>query len=178
MVEALVYRLKGHHTSLIGVQAIEGTPQVISADIDGYFKVWDIRTFECIQTFTSNANNGELSSDLSSRPNASKTKSFQRSIESNTEGIENEAPSSQTNNSHIDESKTIVNATGSGMKGLRGFTVAAPYNQIYAGTKKLHIFEYSRPGNPQLSSDDPIVDILFNDYTNTILTASGRDIKV
>jgi WD40 repeat protein len=46
-----IFRLKGHHTSLIGVDILEGTPQIITADVDGFFKLWDIRTFECIQTF-------------------------------------------------------------------------------------------------------------------------------
>ena len=41
MVETAVARLKGHHTSLIGIQTMEGTNQVITADMDGWFKAWD-----------------------------------------------------------------------------------------------------------------------------------------
>lgn len=44
-----IFRLKGHHTSLIGVEVVEGSPQIITVDMGGVFKLWDIRTFECVQ---------------------------------------------------------------------------------------------------------------------------------
>jgi hypothetical protein len=53
-VKSLVYRLKGHNASLIGCQCIEDTPEIVTADIDGVFKLWDIRNFQCVQTFTPN----------------------------------------------------------------------------------------------------------------------------
>lgn len=53
-VKNLVYRLKGHHASLVGVQTVENTPEVITADTSGVFKLWDIRNFQCVQTFTAN----------------------------------------------------------------------------------------------------------------------------
>ncbi|EGZ10227.1 hypothetical protein PHYSODRAFT_522483, partial [Phytophthora sojae] len=37
---------------LCGVEIIPDTPQIITADVDGVFKVWDIRNFACMQTFT------------------------------------------------------------------------------------------------------------------------------
>ncbi|KUF87556.1 hypothetical protein AM588_10001531 [Phytophthora nicotianae] len=37
---------------LCGVEIISDTPQIITADVDGVFKVWDIRNFACMQTFT------------------------------------------------------------------------------------------------------------------------------
>jgi WD40 repeat protein len=50
-VNSCVFKLKGHRSSLVGCCAIEGTPEVITGDSSGVFKLWDVRTFECIQTF-------------------------------------------------------------------------------------------------------------------------------
>ena len=43
--------LKGHNHSLVGVKWLKGTNQVISADISGMFRIWDVRTFTTVQTF-------------------------------------------------------------------------------------------------------------------------------
>lgn len=53
-VNSLVYRFRGHHASLVGIEAIENTPEVITADISGVFKLWDIRNYQCVQTFMAN----------------------------------------------------------------------------------------------------------------------------
>jgi WD40 repeat protein len=53
-VNSLVYRFRGHHASLVGIQAVEGTPEVLTADIQGIFKLWDIRNYNCVQTFMTN----------------------------------------------------------------------------------------------------------------------------
>lgn len=53
-VNGCVYRLKGHHGALIGVQCVPNTPEVITADVTGVFKLWDVRKFECVQTFGAN----------------------------------------------------------------------------------------------------------------------------
>lgn len=36
---------------MVGVKWLKGTNQIISADISGMFKVWDVRTFTAVQTF-------------------------------------------------------------------------------------------------------------------------------
>ncbi|OQR86817.1 hypothetical protein THRCLA_10513, partial [Thraustotheca clavata] len=60
-VDQLILRLHGHQNSLCGVEIIPDTPQIITADIDGVFKVWDIRNFACMQTFSAeNINLGEI----------------------------------------------------------------------------------------------------------------------
>lgn len=41
IVDTLVYRLKGHHNSLIGVEVIDSY-QLVSGDLDGIFKIWDM----------------------------------------------------------------------------------------------------------------------------------------
>mgnify|MGYP003384901659 CR=1 FL=1 len=55
-VNSLVYKLKGHHSSLVGCQCVENSPELITADEAGVFKLWDVRTFQCIQTFYNNSN--------------------------------------------------------------------------------------------------------------------------
>lgn len=51
MVDKRIFLLKGHNHSLVGVKHLKGTYQIISADISGMFRVWDVRTFTTIQTF-------------------------------------------------------------------------------------------------------------------------------
>lgn len=58
-VDQLILRLHGHNNSLCGVEIIPDTPQIITADVDGVFKVWDIRNFACMQTFSAE-NMGEV----------------------------------------------------------------------------------------------------------------------
>lgn len=50
-VEKVILPLHGHNASLCGVEIVPGTPQIITADTDGVFKVWDIRNFACVQTY-------------------------------------------------------------------------------------------------------------------------------
>jgi WD40 repeat protein len=58
-VKNLVFRLKGHHGALIGVKCVENTPELITADVHGVFKLWDVRKFECVQTFAANLSGTE-----------------------------------------------------------------------------------------------------------------------
>ena len=51
LVDKRIFLLKGHNHSLVGVKHLKGTYQLISADISGMFRVWDVRTFTTIQTF-------------------------------------------------------------------------------------------------------------------------------
>ena len=49
--EKQVYSLRGHTSPLIGVQFVPGTPQIVTADSDGWMRVWDARNFACCQVF-------------------------------------------------------------------------------------------------------------------------------
>lgn len=51
-VKKEIFKLAGHNHSLIGVKCVPKTAQVITGDISGLFRVWDIRTFTSIQTFS------------------------------------------------------------------------------------------------------------------------------
>jgi len=50
-VKNMILKLTGHTSSLCNVEMIPNTPQIITGDTSGMFKVWDIRTFTCMQTF-------------------------------------------------------------------------------------------------------------------------------
>jgi len=43
-------RLHDHGCSLCGVEILPATPILITADIEGAFKIWDMRNFTCVQT--------------------------------------------------------------------------------------------------------------------------------
>lgn len=61
----LIKRLSGHMSPLTGVYHVPNTNELISADSNGIYKIWDIRTFECVQTFYDEAGsglNGQLTS--------------------------------------------------------------------------------------------------------------------
>eukprot|EP00743_Colponemidia_sp_Colp-15_P008893 GILK01009703.1.p1 GENE.GILK01009703.1~~GILK01009703.1.p1 ORF type:complete len:1022 (-),score=193.31 GILK01009703.1:203-2842(-) len=51
-VEKLNFRLHGHNAPLVSVQCPPGTTQIITADVQGFVKIWDIRTFACMQTLS------------------------------------------------------------------------------------------------------------------------------
>ena len=44
--------LQGHSQSLIGIKIFPGTPQIITGDVSGIFKVWDLRSMNLVQTFS------------------------------------------------------------------------------------------------------------------------------
>ena len=55
-VKKEIFKLTGHNHSLIGVKCIPGTYQIITGDISGLFRVWDIRTLATVQVFSSTGN--------------------------------------------------------------------------------------------------------------------------
>lgn len=49
-----IFRLKGHNHALAGVSVVPGTPQILTADVKGTFRLWDMRNFRCVQSFGGN----------------------------------------------------------------------------------------------------------------------------
>lgn len=49
-----IFKLKGHTHALCGVSVVPGTPQIISADVTGTFRLWDMRNFRTVQSFGGN----------------------------------------------------------------------------------------------------------------------------
>jgi WD40 repeat protein len=58
-VNSLVFRLKGHHASLVGARAVENSPELLTADTSGVIKLWDLRNLSCVQTFAANLSGNE-----------------------------------------------------------------------------------------------------------------------
>jgi len=50
-VHERIFSLKGHNHSLAKIKYLPGTYQLVSADISGMVRVWDVRTFATVQTF-------------------------------------------------------------------------------------------------------------------------------
>jgi WD40 repeat protein len=44
--------LTGHSQSLIAIKVFNGTNQIITGDVSGIFKIWDVRSFSVVQTFS------------------------------------------------------------------------------------------------------------------------------
>lgn len=55
-VKPRVFVMKGHNHSLIGVKWIKDTKSVVSADISGMIRVWDMRMYNTIQTLNCSLN--------------------------------------------------------------------------------------------------------------------------
>jgi WD40 repeat protein len=45
-----VYKVSAHNAPIVSIFAVDHTAQLISSDSDGIIKIWDIRSFECMQT--------------------------------------------------------------------------------------------------------------------------------
>jgi len=50
-VANLILRLSDHSCALCGVRIVPSTPILLTADVEGNFKVWDVRNFFCVQSF-------------------------------------------------------------------------------------------------------------------------------
>ena len=121
-VERLILRLHGHTAPLCGVEVIPDTPQIITADVSGVVKVWDIRTFACVQTF-SKEDEGAIAKISS--------------------------------------------------------VVTLPKKQrIVTGGKKMHVFDYQKLENPELSSDSPVLIARYNKTLMSFITATSENVHV
>ena len=49
-VKPRVFVMKGHNHSLVGVKWVKGTLSIVSADISGMIRVWDMRNYTTTQT--------------------------------------------------------------------------------------------------------------------------------
>ena len=41
---------QGHAHPLVGCQSVANSPELITADVSGMIRLWDIRTFQCVQS--------------------------------------------------------------------------------------------------------------------------------
>jgi hypothetical protein len=40
---------QGHAHPLVGIQSVPNSPELITADVSGMFRLWDVRMFQCVQ---------------------------------------------------------------------------------------------------------------------------------
>ena len=121
-VERLILRLHGHTAPLCGVEMVQNTPQIITADVSGIVKIWDIRTFTCMQTF-----------------------------------------------SKEDEGTTAA---------ISSFVNLPKKQRIVIGGRKMHIFDYQKLENPELSGDSPVVSVYYNDTLMSFVTATTETVQM
>eukprot|EP00660_Eupelagonema_oceanica_P008550 gene8550-13760_t len=48
---ALVHEISTDKAPFVNIHSVPDTPQVITADVKGTVKIWDLRTFRCVQSF-------------------------------------------------------------------------------------------------------------------------------
>jgi WD40 repeat protein len=73
-VNNMVFRLKGHGNSLVGCVTVPNTPEIITADVSGEFRLWDMRNFQCVQVFSNTR------TDTFVAPNATKLAAFMHCV--------------------------------------------------------------------------------------------------
>jgi len=49
-IDHLIYKITGHTSPIVSLCIMPGTLQLLSGDIDGFIKVWDLRNMSCMQT--------------------------------------------------------------------------------------------------------------------------------
>ena len=49
-IDHLIYKITGHTSPISSLCIMPNTPQLISGDIEGFIKIWDLRSMNCVQT--------------------------------------------------------------------------------------------------------------------------------
>ena len=62
--------------------------------------------------------------------------------------------------------------------GISAFVPIAPHKQILGVGRAMHIFEYQKLENPELTDDTAVFCALYNATTLTVMTASAREVKI
>lgn len=69
----LVDHHRPHRGRIVGLQAIKTSPQVVTADSTGLVKVWDLRTYTCVQSIQSNKDDETISTAPAQNTNSLQT---------------------------------------------------------------------------------------------------------
>jgi len=127
----MLFKLQGHTDSLCEIQPIASGSEheLVTGDCSGVLKLWDLRTFKCLQTFTDDA------------PHA-------------LTGM-NSFAITKGNNPSVDFVSRIV-----------------------AGHKEILIFDQRDPVHEGFADSMPVLDVLINETTMSILSMSARSVKI
>ena len=144
---SLLYKLRGHHDCLIGIETFPNFPhQLLTADESGFFKVWDVRTFNCLQTFSCE------------RTHVNAFALCPGNIQSRGNTI------------------TMGGGIGAAEESL-GYSPNY-ISRVVACTKAITFIDQKNPIGKMITDDFPVVVALYNSEMLTILTASGRSVRV
>jgi WD40 repeat protein len=158
-VNSLVFKLKGHRASLIGCQSVENSPEIISADEDGVFKLWDVRTFQCVQTFQ--------------KPHI--INSFEDPNDHLTCFVHTQIPTHNhiPSRHHLPRSTRPLNATTT-------TNAVSPLNEyrIYAGSRRIISFDQKKIVQEKTTDYTNVMWVAINNDSHLILTASNRNLII
>lgn len=155
----LTYKLKGHQDSLVEIHGVPGSAhEIITGDASGTFKMWDLRNFQCLQTFTDDPPHTleGMSSFTVAR------------------GFDMQLMERQRQRRDISENKEDAEPALSSHKGNE-----APYmSRLVAGARSIELFDQCDPVTNKVAEDIPVVAVCINTVTLTIITATGRSVKM
>lgn len=201
-VERLITPLKGHNSSLVGVKAIPNTPEIITADNEGFFKIWDIRNFSCVQTFSMNDAKGSEGAAIFANPlsrvaeptpiRASQIGAIGNGGETPRRGFRGNSSTSKSERMQGDIRENIENRRNLASSLLYNhslrmsdidtaiscFTYSTKHRRIVAANHDVRFFDYDRPTDPKLTDTSPTIGVIFNESALTFTTAAGRSVKL
>jgi WD40 repeat protein len=160
-VNSLVFKLKGHRASLIGCQSVEHSPEIITADEDGIFKLWDVRTFQCVQTFQ--------------KPQI--LNSFEDPNDHLTCFIHTQIPSQF----HLPSSRNLLPRQSTRPMVPKPVTTTnSPLNEyrIYAASRRIISFDQKKIVQEKTTDYTNVMWIALNHSNHLILTVSNRNLVV
>eukprot|EP00727_Mastigamoeba_balamuthi_P008983 m51a1_g4707 hypothetical protein (882) ;mRNA; f:257318-274013 len=153
-------RLRGHRRSLVGVEALGDTPYVFTADQSGVFRLWDLRTYECVQRFSID----EEVDGASGKPTAAQQQQQQQAQTAGRAG----------------SARMRVPA-----EALRRQRVAAtcllPTHGLLLGAgdrERIECFQCDSPANAWLTDEFALLSAAYSSHSGSVLTISARDIRV
>ncbi|GBG25620.1 Coatomer subunit beta'-1 [Hondaea fermentalgiana] len=202
-VERLITPLKGHNSSLVGVKAIPNTPEIITADNEGFFKIWDIRNFSCVQTFamrdarTEGANGSEGAAIFANPARRTATSPTMRAShigaigngglpglrpEATTKAERMQGQLRENIENRRNMASTLLFNNSLRMSdvdtAISCFAYSTKHRRIVAANHDIRLFDYDRPTDPKLSDTAPTIGVIFNETALTFTTAAGRSVKL
>jgi len=186
-VERMICPLKGHTSSLVGVKVIPGTPEIVTADASGIFKIWDIRNFSCVQTFSGKdeyMKTDQVADDYSAGSDefGADHKAIYELL--GRDGLDSKAleasgnrlslPKPSKTRRQFEQTCDLYNSKGV----INCFAYATKYKRIVSASNKLRLFDYDQPADAFITDSAPTIGIIYNDQSLTFTTAGGTSVKL
>ena len=155
-----------HKGTFVGIHAVPGTPEVITTDVRGYVKVWDLRMFKCVQTFLMGRTLPAEDEDVVVNPYSSSSTQIKQ----------------HTTMCYIDSLRQLVTAEWRRIyvhqpEGLQ----VLPSRSSLQPTSPSKLFNSSSTSTVQQTSSDEdhiVTALIYNCNQGSFVTSSGKDIKM